>query len=529
MTPNFVTVNVHVYRPLSILPVGNKAVDEGSLLDFTVGTDNPAGRTLLFGINSLPEGASFDPLTGRFEWMPGYDQAGTYRSSFEVTDGTQGDAEDIVITVNDKNRAPVVVEDIYTIDEDTLLTDNVLVNDFDYDGDSIYAVLTSDVACGTLTLNEDGSFTYVPYSNCSGIDSFRYTAYDGKSYSWETYVEITINPVNDAPVARDVSLDAIEDTPVSGSFDAIDMDGNGLTASVVSGPSHGSVIRDIDGSFTYVPAQDFSGTDSFTYLVNDSVLNSNIATITITVSQANDAPVAKDVTLAVSEDVPASGSFDVSDIDGDKLTVSVFSGPSHGSLTINIDGTFTYTPDVNYFGADSFTYRASDGTLDSSVATVTITVDSVNDAPTATGDAYTTDEDVALIIAAPGVQGNGEDVEGNALSAVLVAGPSHGSLTMSPDGSFTYVPAADYSGEDTFSYQVSDGELSSSASTVRITVSPVNDAPVAVDDSYNVDENCVLATMAVNGALSNDADPEGTYLMAILICGTVPRDHGIEL
>ena len=121
-------------------------------------------------------------------------------------------------------------------------------------------------------------------------------------------------------------------------------------------------------------------------------------------------------------------------------------GPEHGTLTLAADGSFIYTPAANYNGADSFTYKANDGAADSNVATVTLTVTPVNDAPVAVDDSYSTAEDTALTVAAPGVLGNDTDVDGDPLTAVLVSDPAHGTLALNADGSFTYTPAADYNG-----------------------------------------------------------------------------------
>ena len=179
--------------------------------------------------------------------------------------------------------------------------------------------------------------------------------------------------------------------------------------------------------------------------------------------------------------VPAPGVLaNDSDPDGDPLTAVLVTGPSHGSLTLNANGSFSYTPAADFAGSDSFTYRASDGTLTSNVATVTISVTAANDTPAGAADAYTTAEDTVLTVPAPGVLGNDSDPDGDPLTAVLVTGPSHGSLTLNANGSFSYTPAADFAGSDSFSYRASDGTVSSSPATVTITVTPVNDAPRVV-------------------------------------------------
>src|SRR5262249_4375957 len=153
---------------------------------------------------------------------------------------------------------------------------------------------------------------------------------------------------------------------------------------------------------------------------------------------------------------------------------------SHGTLTLNSNGSFSYTPDANYNGPDSFTYKASDGTLQSNVATVNLTVNPVNDLPTAVNDSYSTAEDTPLVVAAPGALQNDTDVAGDAITAELVAGPAHGMLTLNTNGSFTYTPSANYNGPDSFTYHPKDAVGAGNTATVSLTVTPVNDAPVAV-------------------------------------------------
>ncbi|NOG48611.1 MAG: tandem-95 repeat protein [Chloroflexi bacterium] len=207
-----------------------------------------------------------------------------------------------------------------------------------------------------------------------------------------------------------------------------------------------------------------------------------------------------------------------SDVDGDTLTAVLVVGPTNGTLTLVTSGGFIYTPNAGFNGSDSFTYRASDGTLLSNIATVTITVNPVNDAPVAVNDAYTTDEDTALNIAAPGVLTNDTDVDGDAMTAVLVVGPTNGTLTLNGDGGFVYTPNANFNGTDTFTYKANDGTADSNIATVTITVNPINDAPVAVNDAYTTDEDTTL-NVAAPGVLTNDTDIDGDTLTTVLVIG----------
>src|SRR6185369_7424621 len=138
------------------------------------------------------------------------------------------------------------------------------------------------------------------------------------------------------------------------------------------------------------------------------------------------------------------------------------SQPTHGSLTFNTNGGFSYVPATNYNGPDSFTYKANDGQADSGIATVSITITGVNDAPVAVNDSYTTPEDTTLNIATPGVLINDSDVDGD---------------TLNGNGSFSYVPATNYNGPDSFTYKANDGQADSGIATVSLTITGVNDAP----------------------------------------------------
>ncbi len=196
----------------------------------------------------------------------------------------------------------------------------------------------------------------------------------------------------------------------------------------------------------------------------------------VTITAVNDPLVAGDDTYDATEDTPlriiAAEGVLANDVDADSprgtLTAARVSGPSRGTLTLNTDGSFTYTPALNFNGVDTFTYTASDGAVTTSATTVTITVASVNDLPVAGNDAYTTVRGSALTIAAPGVLANDSDVDGT-LTAVLVSGPANGTLTLGSNGSFTYTPGVGFSGTDSFSYQAWDGTGGSTA-TVTLSV-----------------------------------------------------------
>ena len=425
----------------------------------------------------------------------------------------------------------MAVADSYSTNEDTALTvpaAGVLTNDTDVEGDPLTAVLVNGPENGTLTLNADGSFTYTPDANFNGADSFTYKANDGTLDSAPVTVNLTVNAVDDAPVANADSYSTNEDTaltiPAAGVLaNDTDVENDPLQAALVQGPAHGSLTLNADGSFTYTPDANFNGADSFTYKANDGTLDSAPVTVSLTVNPVDDAPAAVADSYTTNEDtkltVPVAGVLaNDTDVENDPLQAVLVQGPAHGDLTLNPDGSFTYTPDANYNGADSFTYKANDGTLDSDPVTVSLTVNPVDDAPVAVADSYSTKEDTALIIAATGVLTNDTDVEGDKLTAILDKGPSHGTLTLNADGSFTYTPDANFNGADSFTYKANDGSLNSAPVTVSLAVNPVNDAPVATGDSYSTNEDTSL-TIAAKGVLANDTDVDGDPLHAVLVQG----------
>jgi len=204
------------------------------------------------------------------------------------------------------------------------------------------------------------------------------------------------------------------------------------------------------------------------------------------------------------------------DPQGDSLTATIATQPAHGTVTLASDGSFTYTPTSGFSGSDSFTYTASDGTKTTSPATVTITVNHVNQAPTAAADSYNVTQDTAFTSNPPGVLTNDADPDGDTLSASVVTPPANGTLSLNTDGSFTYTPNSGFAGSDTFTYRASDGTLTSDA-VVTLLVSAPNHAPVAAADSYTMAQDATLTVPAERGVLANDTDIDNNTLHAILV------------
>ena len=306
-----------------------------------------------------------------------------------------------------------------------------------------------------------------------------------------------------------------------------DADDRPLQAIVMASPEHGALNLQASGAFTYTPAVTFSGTDSFSYRAIDETGLSAAATVTITVTAA---PVGANDAYTVAEGavltVPAPGVLgNDTDADSTSLRVTLGTNPAHGSLSLQPDGGFTYTPAAGFTGTDSFTYRTSDQTSLSLPVTVVLTVTprssgpggpgpgspgpGANGEPAATADSYNVAAGTALTVPAPGVLTN-DSVPGSAsVQASVVNGPAHGALALKPDGSFTYSPNGDFFGTDSFSYRVSDGTSTSNAATVEISVMPtpcgprprVQTTPVAGGGKLQVHVEALAMPTVQNNAL----------------------------
>ena len=390
----------------------------------------------------------------------------------------------------------------------------VLAND-DISDPAAAAELVSNVANGTLVLNPDGSFTYTPAQGFAGTDFFSYRILNGTQSNTAT-ATITVNPAILAPVAAADAYwtdeGAVMNMAAPGVLANDTLNGPNPRAVLVAGPSHGALVLNADGSFTYAPSSDYNGADSFTYMVVTDSMSSQAATVSLTVTPVNDVPVAADDAASTFVNTPAVINVlaNDSDIDGDALTTVLAASPQNGTVAVNADQSVTYTPNAGFVGNDAFTYSASDGSALSGPATVTVTV---SDQPQAVGDSYAINEDTTLNVASPGVLGN-DQLTGVA-SAVLVTPPSSGSLGLNSDGSFTYTPSADYWGSDSFTYKFTSGGVESTLAAVDLTVNPVNDAPVAAYDSATTAYNTPIAVNAL--ANDTDADNDGLSVGAITV------------
>jgi hypothetical protein len=483
------------------------------------------------------------------------------------------------ITVTDADDAPTAgAKLIGGVVEDG--SKSVELSGSDQDGDALtfgvaqplhgqVDTTTPAATCDGNTPNAcTATVVYTPDSNFNGTDTFTYTVNDGASDSAAATVSVTVDPVNDAPVASDgdVSVDEGTATPVDlgALVSDIETGDANLTYTIVSQPGHGQLTGS-GATRTYMPAAGFSGSDSFTYKVADRgdpdncgggppacdavQLQSQTRTVSLAVAPVNDAPHAGDTTEHLNEDGQLA--FDLSTLASDtetspaNLTYTIVAGPTHGSLTGGGPNR-TYAPDANFNGADSFTYTVTDrGDPDncgpagpgcaaaktSTVGTVSLVVDPVNDGPTAADGNRTTNEGTPLPLDLGSLVDDVETDDAD-LTYTIVTAPAHGAIT-GTGAALTYTTTDEnFNGTDTFTYTVTDrgdpdncgtpgpgcdGAETSATRTVSITVGPVNDTPTAGSTNVNVDEDHALPIDLA--ALASDVETSDANLTYVIDSG----------
>ncbi|MBW1880159.1 MAG: tandem-95 repeat protein, partial [Deltaproteobacteria bacterium] len=478
--------------------------------------DDADGDTLTVAIVHIPhDGTAVVNADKKVIYTPDDDFFGIDSFLYRVSDGKgASDVAIVVVTVAGENDAPVAVDDDAWTLEAHLVVVNVLANDVDVDGDTLTVTIGPDPTNGSATLNANGTVTYTPDDDFDGTDTFTYTINDGTADSAEATVTIVVSAVNDPPLAVDDQDTTDEDTPVV--VDVLDNDddedGDTLTVAFAASPVHGTAVVETDQTVTYTPAAHFNGTDSFLYQVIDGRGGSDVAIVEITVSSDNDPPVAVDDAARTQEDqtVDVDVLENDIDVDFDILTVTIEDDPTDGTATVNADETVTYTPDLDFDGTDTFTYTINDGTVESTEATVTITVDAENDPPVAVDDTAVTNEDTPVVVV---VLDDDTDADQDTLSVAFATLPVHGTVLVAANGTITYTPNDDFNGDDAFLYEVIDGQGGSDVAIVEVTVDPVNDAPVAADDGARTDEERTIAI----AVLANDTDVDGDSLTVTIV------------
>ncbi|MEP6872967.1 MAG: tandem-95 repeat protein [Burkholderiales bacterium] len=477
---------------------------------------------------------------------------------YTVTEGSSTVTGSVGIVLTPVNDAPVAVADTGTTPEDTSINGNVLTNDHDVDGPALqvtqYTIAgvshaagasTAIVGVGTIVINGDGSYTFTPVADYNGpVPAIGYTVSDGALISAST-LSLSVSAVNDPPDANDDLASTPINTPITIPVLANDHDRDGdpltVTGATLANPALGTLIVNPNGTLSFTPANNTTGPVVIAYTVSDGHGGTDSATVTVNVGN-NTPPTGADSTHALAEDgsyAIAVADFGFADADAGQTlaNVRIDSVPAAGTLLLNgvavvagavisasevAAGHLVYVPVANGNGSPyaTFTFSVQDsaGAYDAAPNTLTLNVTPVNDAPVAVADVGAGLEDTPQ---SGNVLTNDSDVDGDPLTVTqfVVNGVAHaagttavlagvGSLLINPDGSYTFTPVADYNGPvPVATYTMTDGTALATAA-LALSVTPVNDPPVAVADSSNGAED----TAQIGNVLTNDSDVDGNVL-----------------
>jgi MYXO-CTERM domain-containing protein len=515
------TVNPVADAPVAADDTASVDRDASVVIDVLANDSDPDADALSVSGITQPANGSVTNNGSDVTYTPAASFTGNDSFTYEINDGNGGtDSATVDVTVIQPNRAPTASDDTATVTEGNSVTIDVLANDQDADGDALLVDSVTQPSNGAVT-SSTTDVTYTPDANYSGSDSFTYDVSDGNGGTDTATVVVTVDALNSAPVAADDSASVDEDDSVT--IDVLandtDVDADSLVVSSVGTPANGTTTNNgVD--VTYTPDTGYTGSDSFLYVVEDGNGGWDSATVSVTVNAVNAAPVANDDSDSVDED--SSVTIDVlandTDTDGDAVTVSSVSQPSHGSATTS-GADVTYTPDADFHGSDSFTYAISDANGGVDTATVAITVAAVNDAPyfvaptPADGDTFSVVEGDELAIDLAG-----GDVDGDTLSYSASPLPGAASLD-SATGEFRWTPTWQDAASYALTVQVSDGDVSVSRD-ITITVTYLDDDADGLPDTWEVangldptspdsDDDNIADIDEVGADLDNPRDTDG--------------------
>jgi len=547
-----VTVSAVNERPIAASDIGAVA-EGGSVLLPVAANDSDADEGTGCGGGLVPgsvlitsaaaNGSAMPDGAGGVLYTPDVDFCGIDQFHYTIADAAGAVSAPALVRVDVQavNECPITIDDLATTPEGQTIGIVVLANDYDPDMNSscgavilpASVTVVSPPSHGSTTVNLGGKVLYTPEDGYCGPDGFSYLISDADGcISQVASVAIDVTPVNVCPVALPDATDIGESLSINIPVAANDSDaddasgcGGGLVFSSVqvdSGPEHGSATPDGFGGVTYTPDFGFCGADSFEYTIADEDgCRSPAALVSITVVPVNTPPDAGRDQATTQEDVRVLIAVLQNDIDSDELsgcgagiapeTVEIVSDPAYGVAVPDGLGGVGYTPGPDFCGIDQFYYRVADEDGSFSGPTpVAIKVIGDNDCPVARADRATTPEDTVVLIDvlandtdADAGSNCGSDLIGAEL--VLVDLPSHGKLMLDPSGSLLYQPDPDFCGRDQFRYSVADAAgCVSDPVPVSIHVIPDDDCPVALGDSYQMQE-LELVYLSV---LDNDYDPD---------------------
>ena len=504
-----VTMTVNAVNDMPVITsTAITTATEGQVYSYVPAATDVDGDTLTWSLGaSAPATMSVNPTTGELSWTPINGDTSATIQLF-ASDETLRAEQNFTIAVTAVNDAPVITEGesvSVTMSEDaTPQAFSLVLNATDADNAAAELTWTiaSVAANGSATVSGTGTskvVNYTPSADYNGADSFVVNVTDGTDSDTIT-VNVTVDAANDAPAITETTAAIVTDEDVSGSvtLNATDIDtaAASITWTILTQAANGTASVNAVNTgasmlVTYAPSVNTNGSDSFVVQISDGELTDTI-TVNVTVNAVDDAPaIAQGSTIDLITDENTAGSVALTavDIDTDaaNLIWTVITDATDGVASISGSGTNVsadYTPTANFSGNDSFVVQLSDGTSNVSI-TVNVTVNAVNEAPVITNGAtatMTTNEDTQATLSLAATDADGDTLT---WSIPVGSGASQGGVAVDGTGLVTYVPSLDTNGTDTFSVQVSDGELTDTIA-VTVTITAVNDAPVITEGSTSV-------------------------------------------
>ena len=473
---------------------------EDSSKAFKLNGSDPEGEAITYSLVSQPKNGRLTGKAPDLTYIPNPNYNGTDEISFKVSDGTrESNTAKVQFRISAVNDAPWAKPG-----KIVSMEDEPVVLGFQYgdpDGDNLQLELTQKPQNGFM-IKDNGKWVYFPKPHYHGGDSVKFKAFDGKLRSNEASLALDIKPSNDAPIASDIKVTAQEGKRVTFELIAVDVDGDAMTYELITAPKHGKIEANKNKSWAFTPFENYNGADSLTFRVSDGKVRGNLARVTFEVTPRNDAPVVASSTFALMEDGEINVKLVASDPEGDKLTFRINASAQNGSLAGN-GPNYTYRPDANYNGTDSFTVVANDGQSDSQPATITLVVSSQNDAPklTSIGTLSASYRETTFRMKL-----EAEDPDGDELSYALVEKPANGTCSIEGD-QLVYMPNPGFTGMENLNIEVSDGTLSETA-TLEL---PIREHPGSIGLFLEIDEKAQGADLihdlyAMNEKLSKTAD-----------------------
>ena len=472
-----------VNSPPILAAIANQTVDElqpVSLAATSRDTDDPV-NTLVYSLEGAPAGMTIDPKTGALSWTPTEAQgAGEFPVTVRVADNgspSLSDSRAFTVRVNEVNVAPRLAPiGNKTVDEETAMSFTAAASDSDLPANGLTYSLINAPAGASIN-PATGVFTWTP-TEAQGAGTYaisvRVTDNGSPALFAEETVTITVNEINVAPKFNAVGNQSVdEETPLGFTAGAVDSDlpANALTYSLVDAPA-GASINPTTGAVSWTPTE-AQGAGSYNLSIrvtdNGAPALSNVQAVTVVVREVNKAPVAGATGATGNEDslIPLTLSASDADLPANTLTYTIVKSPANGTLS-GSGANLTYTPNANFNGTDSFTFKVSDGTADSPAAAVSLRIAPVNDTPTAVPDAATTTENAPVVI---NVAANDTDIDGDSLTVSNVSDAVGGKVEITTGG-VRFTPDQNRRGAGGFKYTISDGKGGTSIGTVTVTVNP---------------------------------------------------------